>query len=717
MSLPDSYYHCLLGNGIDAVLIGPTGAMVPERAQGWLERCYWYKSDRYYAEERLKQASYRRAPAGRPLEQAAESGWYELAPLGRAWYEVRWAGQRLDVRRSQQRFVPQEGTLYSEVDYGVARARVTTFLHATRPLLVVHAEFELASQYRQLPQEVGFRALTAPGPWSEEYDDTDPFARVEADEEALRWRYDLGECRGMLALALEPAPTRRGCDGQAMWIEGRGKTFSAYFAIVDDHDGPLDEGVVNDAAGVGYEGLRQEHAAFWQEYLARSSISIPDPQFQYLYDTSMYHFKAMQNPVSGGLPVNNLRLTWSSHVFWDAYFIQRALVVANHVHEAREGARFFQHTLEHARRHAREEFDSPGLKWDWEITHDGRKAYGTWLHQKEQMHNNGSYANMIWSIYEFTGDREFLADYAPILRGLAEFFLHNVVEETETGRYEIRPLVGVEERPERIKNEGIDLAATVRILRLAAQAAAVVGQEDAFTRRCTAVADGLTKTVERLYNGRYFQSAHGNDHMNTSSLAPIYPMRVVAWNDPRAVSTARAYFEMHEGRAIGYSSTAKSSFPWTGGWLATILAHQGEAEAAWACIERTRPAIGMHGGMAEIVWEWGWNMMYFGTAQGSVCTALHSLLIQSHGDDVLLFPAVPAGWPGAGFQRLLSGGLEVSAAFEREAGRVWGEARNVTPTRLRRTLRWKERAQTVTLARGERVKFDLSWAGNCGQES
>jgi alpha-L-fucosidase 2 len=540
--------------------------------------------------------------------------------------------------------------------------------------------------------------------------------RVEADGEPLRFRYDLGECQGYLALALDPAPTRSGRDGQAIWVEGSGTTFTACFTVADDHDGPLDEDVLGDAAALGYEGLRQEHLAFWQDYFARSSISLPDPQLQYLYDTSMYHFKAMQNPISGGLPVNNLRLTWSSHVFWDAYFIQQALLEANHLHEAREGTRFLQHTLDHARRHAREEFNAPGLKWDWEITHDGRKAYGAWLHQKEQMHNNGSYANMIWSVYELTGDREFLADYAPILHGLAEFFLHNVVEETEQGRtkrYEIRPLVGVEERPEWIKNEGLDLAATVRILRLAAQTATLLGQGDEFTSRCTVVADGLMKTVDRLYNGRHFQSAEGNEHMNTSSLAPIYPMRLIAWKDPRAVSTARAYFDGHEGRPIGYSDTATSSFPWTAGWLATILAHQGDTEAAWDCIERARPAIGMHGGMAEVAWDWGWNMMYFGTAQGAICTALHSLLLQNHADEVRLFPAIPEAWRGAGFQRLLSGGLEVSAELDRGAGRVRGAVRNITPAPLTRTLRWGERAQdvraqTVELAPGEVAEFDLS---------
>ncbi|MEP6776717.1 MAG: hypothetical protein ABJA50_14075, partial [Chloroflexota bacterium] len=49
---PARYYHCFMGNGLDSVLVGYTGAMVAGRAQGNLDRCYWYKADRYYPESR-----------------------------------------------------------------------------------------------------------------------------------------------------------------------------------------------------------------------------------------------------------------------------------------------------------------------------------------------------------------------------------------------------------------------------------------------------------------------------------------------------------------------------------------------------------------------------------------------------------------------------------------------------------------------------------------
>src|SRR5512133_3527936 len=94
------YYHCFMGNGLDAVLIGYTGAMVAERAQGNLDRCCWYKANRYYPEDRAVVIPERLPREGQPL-RAEGAPWHELAPLARTWYEVRHEGLRLDCRLSE----------------------------------------------------------------------------------------------------------------------------------------------------------------------------------------------------------------------------------------------------------------------------------------------------------------------------------------------------------------------------------------------------------------------------------------------------------------------------------------------------------------------------------------------------------------------------------------------------------------------------------------
>src|SRR5215212_4562460 len=194
MDLPANYYHCFLGNGTDAVLVGYTGSMVSDKVS--VDRCNWYKSDRYYPENKLVMVA-GRWPIDKKLEHAEGSGWFEVAPLGRTWYFVMDGAQRLELQASEQRFVPQEGTLYTKVDYGAIKGEVVTWLHANRSILIERYTFE---------QEVEFQAWVAAGVWPEnngEPWDTDPFNSLEMSDRVPEGRYDLGETQGIMALRVE----------------------------------------------------------------------------------------------------------------------------------------------------------------------------------------------------------------------------------------------------------------------------------------------------------------------------------------------------------------------------------------------------------------------------------------------------------------------------------------------------------------------------------
>jgi hypothetical protein len=655
-----------------------------------VDRCAWYKSDRYYPEDRLVKVA-GRFPMDKPLEHAEGSGWFEIAPLGHTWYEVVFQGRPLELQASEQTFEPLQGLLRSQLDFGPVQVHVTTFLHARQSLLVERYEFS---------EEIEFRAWMAPGVWVEDGWDTDPFREVRMDPAAATGWYDLGETHGNFFLSLEPSAGQTLVEANARGLQGRGRVFTKYFSILDDRQGPLEPAEFRKILAPGYEALLAGHLQFWQEYFSRSRVVVPDTQFQSFYDASLYHFKAAQNRLSGGLPVNNLRRTWSSHVFWDSYFIQRALLEANRVDESREACRFFERTEEHARRHAREEFGCPGLKWDWEITHDGRKAYGTLLHMKFQVHNNGSYANELWQHYLFTGDLGYLGEVYPILEGLATFFMEGVVEKTERG-WEIGSLVGVNESPVKVRNEGMNLAATIVILEHCADAARLLGRETDFTARCREVAAGLRKIVDLLFNGKTFVSAEGAGNINTASTGVIYPLTVIPFDDRRALLTAQAILADDHGR---HRNGHEYNFPWHWGTLGMILACQGRADAAWETIQRARPTICEFGGMAEVMEDGAWNMQYFCTAQAAVVTALHNLLLQSSTDGVTVFPAVPSGWGSCSFVRLLGAGLEVSAAYE--GGHIAGEVRNVTPEPLDRTVKYGKVASHIHLNAGETYAFE-----------
>lgn len=686
MDLPKNYYHCFLGNGIDAVLVGYTGSMVSDKVS--VDRCNWYKSDRYYPEDKLVMVA-GRFPIDKKLEHAEGSGWYDVAPLGRTWYYVLDGEKRLELQSSEQRFIPQEGTLYTSVDYGAVKGEVVTWMHATRPILIERYTFD---------REVDFEAWIGPGVWVEDGWDTTPFNSIEMDASAPEGHYDIGETQGIMALRTEPLSKDFGQDGNDRCVRLRGKTITKYFSISDNRQGPLTTQALDEAVASGYDALRNEHLAFWQKYFSVSSIQIPDEQYQFMYDASMYHFKAMQNPVSGGIPVNNLRRTWSSHVFWDSYFIHRALLEANHRPEALEGARFFQRTLDHARRHARDEFGCDGLKWDWEITHDGRKAYGTLLHMKYQVHNNASYANEIAGYYEYTQDKAYLEEFYPILYGLAQFFMNCIIEKTEHG-YETISLVGVTESPNKVRNDGITVAGAMAIFRHCAEAAKILGKSDTLTEQCTIVADELMKTMDSLYNGRFFKASESEDRINMSSITPIYPMNVIRPLDPRAVSTAQEYIGRYEGQMIGHGNSNRG-FPWSAGVLGAVLAWQHRGDLVWKVIENVRATMCNFGGMTEVMEEDGtWNMMYFGTAQGAVCIALHQMLLQTQNGNIDLFPALPETWQTASFDNLLAQGIEVSATWS--PAQVECTLRNIAAEPLTRDICYGDQSASVTLEPGE----------------
>lgn len=694
-------YPAFLGNGHDAVLIGYTGAMVPDRPPNgghpYLDRCQWYKSDRYYPEDRLAGVVPMRHPPFAEALPKTGKPWAELAPLGYTGYAVVADGQAGVVRAFDQVFVPEEGTVYTIVDWGVARAEVTTFLCPDRPLLVIRYRFD---------RPVRLRVWAAPGVWTEEAFETDPFDDLFFLDGRPAAFYRLGPYRGFIEVALAEA-TRWGREGKVWWLEGEGRAFTHYFAIADDYAGPLDTEEIPRALTVGPEALHAQTRAFWRAYFAASRFEIPDPAFARVYRTSRYLFKAIQNPISGGLPVGNLRLTWSSHLFWDAYFIHRALLEANHVSEGEAAVDFFWRTREAAERHAREDFDAPGLKWDWELTHRGEPAYGIWMHQKEQVHNNAAYANMMFQQYAFTRDLRVLEWVLPLLEGLARFFLHAVVEETPRG-FEIRPMVGVDERPVRVRNEGITLAGTIRLLERYAQAAGLLRREDGLARRCAEVAAGLRRTLDRLFNGRYFQASEEENRLNVSSLAPIYPMAVIPPDDPRAIQTARAYRQRYAGRMVGHGNS-EAGFPWAAAILATVQAWQGDGAGAWETLEGIRPAFSRHGGIAETVDAEGrWNMQYFGTAHGALCTALHQLVVQSWEDRIRIGGAVPPTWTAGEWENLRAHGLLISGWWDRRRNRLEALLRNPTPEPISVRVQCGETDTVITVAPGAAQRFQTS---------
>ena len=695
-------YHHFLGNGIDAVLLGPDGGMSPEAAQG-LDRCYWYKSDLYYPDDRVL------LPGGDPRTfQAAPPGGtnYQLAPLARAWFEIRDnEGEPLPLLDSKQAFFPEVGMLITDARYRDREVQVVTWLDARAPML----NFDLFSD-----DDPTVMAFVAPGLWPADTEQSDPVADLLPYLPG--WRYRVGDCTCQLIMAADPETTTHAIGGnhQDAWLAMSGARVRWAVALTTSRYPDEDRRLVAGArapAGrpLGKSTIRRRRAdhveAAGGPLATPRQVEIPDQQYQGLHHFSIYMFRAIQNRESGGLPVNNLRRTFNSHVFWDGAFVQRALLEAGHLAPAREAWRFLARTRDAAAANARATFDAPGLHWDWETTHRGERAYIPWMQQRFQVHNTPLLAHMIAAEYRASRDLTALDEGFDLLVGAATFILQAVLVE-HGPRLATRPLVGSHESDVPVVDDGATVAACLRLLLDTALASRLLGRDRPFGRRCAAAAHRLRPTLAALFNGRYMQASRDEDRLNTSSLAPIYPADVLPPTDSRARATAIAYRARYAGRMAGHGNN-ELGFPWSAGVLARILAYQGAYHEAWEQLDLARVALCPQGGSAEYVGPDGrWSSQYFSTAQAALCSALHALLLQTHGRELRLFPAARAlGWREASFNGFLAAGLSLDASYKDRIAQMRIE--NTTNRPRMAVLRLGDTRRTISLQPAEAVNVSL----------
>jgi len=99
-------------------------------------------------------------------------------------------------------------------------------------------------------------------------------------------------------------------------------------------------------------------------------------------------------------------------------------------------------------------------------------------------------------------------------------------------------------------------------------------------------------------------------------------------------------------------------------------------------------------------------MQYFSTAQAALCSALHALLLQEHGAELRLFPALPPAWDRCAFSGFLAAGLRLDASYE--PSRVAVTVRNETDRSRRAVLRAGAAARRVELAAGAERSLTLA---------
>jgi nigerose phosphorylase len=324
---------------------------------------------------------------------------------------------------------------------------------------------------QRMTQEEGVIAVSAV---------TGELGRTVAVAEGLLW--EQGE--GLMQTVAEGGSAWR--EGIVKCVPGLTYRFVKFAVVYSDADETADpvQAAVSDcrkAIGEGYEGHRLRHVRQWERKWAASDVRIEgDEEAQLALRYSLYQLLIIAPYHSERLSIPARGLSgqvYKGAVFWDTEMFMLPFFLHTQPDVARNLVMYRVHTLDGARRKARE-YGYRGAFYAWESQDTGDDActlfnitdvftnrpMRTYFRDK-QIHISADAAFGIWQYYMHTGDRSVLWDGgAEVILECARFFFSYSRFNTDLNRFELLDVTGPDEYHERVHNNAFTNAMAMRTL-------------------------------------------------------------------------------------------------------------------------------------------------------------------------------------------------------------------------------------------------------------